>query len=193
MELSDESPEKMRAFADAAVLKQGPACEHVLKLISHGEKIIVFAHHHTMLDGLEETAQVSNIQYIRIDGTTSSPKRHALITSFQDDPNVKLAILSIKACSTGLTLTAAKIAVFAELYWNPGTLLQAEDRIHRIGQMNDVEIHYLLACGSIDEAIWPLVLKKMNVLGSLGMGGAEFIHDQSEYGTRQAVIDEFKM
>lgn len=54
----------------------------------------------------------------------------------------------------GITLTAATMVIFAELYWNPGILIQAEDRAHRIGQKDSVNVHYLLAQGTFDDKIW---------------------------------------
>ena len=59
-------------------------------------------------------------RFIRIDGTTSSDKRKQQCLKFQNDEDYIVAVLSIRAASTGLTLTAARLVVFAELFWNPG-------------------------------------------------------------------------
>ena len=82
------------------------------------------------------------------------------------DANCKVALLSITAGGTGLTLTASSTVVFAELAFTPALLLQAEDRVHRIGQPNAVNIHYLLGRHSLDDLLWPLLVRKMAVVGS---------------------------
>jgi len=53
----------------------------------------------------------------------------------------------------------------AELYWTPAVMLQAEDRAHRVGQRNNVTIHYLIATNTADEQIWSLLQRKLTVLG----------------------------
>jgi SWI/SNF-related matrix-associated actin-dependent regulator 1 of chromatin subfamily A len=62
--------------------------------------------------------------------------------------------------------------VFTELFWTPGVLMQAEDRAHRIGQQNTVEVRFLLAHKTVDDIIWPLVERKLNVLGKTMDGEA---------------------
>lgn len=89
-----------------------------------------------------------------------------MVEQFQKDEKVRV----------GLTLTAGKAVIFAELYWNPGTMLQAEDRIHRIGQVDSVDIHYLVMSNTVDQYVWPQLLKKLTVLENLGIGTNELKH-----------------
>lgn len=96
-----------------------------------GMKILVFAHHQVVMDTLESFLRSRQIGYIRVDGRTTSAKRGELIRTFQTDAAMEVALLSITSCGTGLNLTVANLAIFAELYWTPGVVLQAEDRIHR--------------------------------------------------------------
>ena len=61
--------------------------------------------------------------------------------------------------------TAASTVVFAELTWVPGDLIQAEDRAHRIGQQNAVNVSFLMVKNSIDEVIWNTIEQKLEQLG----------------------------
>lgn len=73
------------------------------------------------------------------------------LAAFQGDAAVVVAIVGITAAGVGLSFTAAALALFAELHWTPGCILQAEDRIHRIGQLaNRVVIRFFHADKSID-------------------------------------------
>ncbi|MGH0136271.1 UNVERIFIED_CONTAM: hypothetical protein FKN15_064523 [Acipenser sinensis] len=109
------------------------------------------------------------MSYIRIDGSTPSADRQALCQQFQFSEKSCVAVLSITAANMGLTLCSADLVVFAELFWNPGVLIQAEDRVHRIGQTCSVNIHYLVAKGTADDYLWPMIQEKMNVLEQAGL------------------------
>lgn len=86
------------------------------------------------------------------------------------DGNIRVAVLGITAAGIALTLTAASTVYFAELYWTPAALLQAEDRAHRMGQLRDVSVYYFLASGTVDDILWPMIRSKMQVLGEMVEG-----------------------
>ncbi|KAJ8603609.1 hypothetical protein CTAYLR_004837 [Chrysophaeum taylorii] len=129
-------------------------------------KLLVFAHHRVVLDSLADGC-LSNTPYVRIDGSTPAKERQARVTKFQNDATVRVALLGITAAGVALTLTAASRVLFAELYWTPAALLQAEDRAHRIGQTSEVVIEYLLADDCVDDVLWPCIQHKMLLLGEL--------------------------
>ena len=139
-----------------------------------GRKLLIFAHHQGMLDSLQENLNKHGIRHIRIDGKTPPSQRGDLCSQFQNDRKTRVALLSITAASVGLTLTAASCVVFCELFFNPGILVQAEDRAHRIGQSDCVTVHYLLAKGTIDDRLWPLLISKLNTLEMVGLGENDF-------------------
>ena len=71
---------------------------------------------------------------------------------------------SIQAAGVGITLTAAQCMVFGELDWTPGNMLQAEDRIHRIGQKWNALIQQLVFDGSLDAKMAETLVRKMEII-----------------------------
>ena len=121
--------------------------------------LLVFAHHGGMLTALQVACQQHDLPYVRIDGSTPVPKRAPLVARVQAN-EVRVALLSLGAAGTGYTLTAATHVFFAELYWTPAVLLQAEDRAHRIGQHLPVSVTRLVATGTCDERIVRMLARK---------------------------------
>ncbi|CBY20066.1 unnamed protein product [Oikopleura dioica] len=125
------------------------------KLENESEKIIVFAHHRAVIDSLEQNISPKiKGNLIKITGSTRSDDRTTYVEQFQNNENIKCALLSITAVNMGVTLTKASTVVFAELHYTPGVMVQAEDRAHRIGRETDVNIEYLIAKNTADEWIW---------------------------------------
>uniref|UniRef100_A0A663DUG3 SWI/SNF-related matrix-associated actin-dependent regulator of chromatin subfamily A-like protein 1 n=1 Tax=Aquila chrysaetos chrysaetos TaxID=223781 RepID=A0A663DUG3_AQUCH len=149
--------------------------EYILELLESGnDKFLVFAHHKIMLDAIVGELEKKHVEYIRIDGSTPSAERQFLCQKFQFSEKQVVAVLSLTAANMGLTLSAADLVVFAELFWNPGVLIQAEDRAHRIGQTSSVNIHYLVAKGTADDYLWPMIQEKIKVLGEAGLSETNF-------------------
>lgn len=159
-------------------IKINPVQEYIEYLLEYNDdKYVIFGHHHVMLDAIESVllkkrkTGICNsggpFLFIRIDGKTPGNKREDYVREFQKNENCKVALLSITACGQGLNLTSAGTVIFAELYWVPGTMLQAEDRCHRMGtQYSCINIHYLIAEETLDDKMWGTLCRKQKIMAS---------------------------
>lgn len=129
-----------------------------------GEKLVVFATHKEVIDKL---FKAFDRVAVKIDGSVPVDKRQDIVEQFQTDPKIRLFIGNIQAAGVGLTLTAASNVAFLELGWTPALHDQAEDRCHRIGQKDAVNVYYLLAEETIDEKIAELLESKREVVDAV--------------------------
>ena len=151
-----------------AQAKAGDVAARVAEILESGSgnKMLFFAHHHCMLDAMTNALRAARVPHVRIDGTTPSLERAIAVRRFQEETELRVAVLSIQACGQGITLTAASDVVFGELHWVPAAMLQAEDRAHRIGQKHPVNVRYLCAAGTLDDIVWPAVSRKLEQIGA---------------------------
>jgi len=152
--------EGLKQLAVAGKMKQ--AVEWVQDFLETGNKLVIFAIHKTVIDTLMEA--FGNIA-VKVDGSVSMTDRQKAVDIFQNPDSGKVLFVgNIKAAGVGLTLTAASNVAILELPWTPGDLVQAEDRCHRIGQKDNVNVHYLLAANSIEERLAGIIDAKRQVL-----------------------------
>jgi SWI/SNF-related matrix-associated actin-dependent regulator 1 of chromatin subfamily A len=155
------------AFSLTGIAKLRGIRDYIKYLLDNDCKFIIFAYHIEVLDNISNWLEEFNIDYIRIDGSVKVDERNIRINQFQHDEMCRVAVLGITACATGITLTKASTVLFAELYFTPAIMIQAEDRAHRIGQEhNCVNIHYLYGVDTIDEIIFPRLRDKYFVVST---------------------------
>lgn len=121
--------------------------DFVNNLIEKNNKVVCFGIHRKAIEEISEKYEKSSV---KIDGSVSNKKRQKAIEKFQNDKDTNVFVGNIRAASVGITLTSSDSLVMFEIGWKPSELLQAEDRIHRIGQDQKCNIYYLIAQGTIE-------------------------------------------
>jgi SWI/SNF-related matrix-associated actin-dependent regulator 1 of chromatin subfamily A len=112
------------------------------------EKLVVFTGYRPMINTLMKRYKSLGVV---VDGRITGKKRLAACDRFQNDPECRLFFGNYQAAGVGLTLTASFTVLFTDEPWTPGELLQAEDRVHRIGQKRTTMFYYMVARSTIEE------------------------------------------
>ncbi|KAJ8536294.1 hypothetical protein K7X08_034695 [Anisodus acutangulus] len=140
--------------------------EETMEASGSCHKMIIFAHHHIVLDGVQEFLCQKTIDYIRVDANASPGDRQLAIQSFQSVNEVKIALVGILSGGSGLNLTSAQHVVFLELPTKPAHMQQAECRAHRQGQTKGVNVYIFIAKDTSDESRWQRLNKSLRQVSS---------------------------
>ena len=132
-----------------------------------GKKILLFSQFTSVLQKIEEDFKKQNISYLYLDGGTSAKERIERVKRFNEDSNIKVFLISLKAGGVGLNLTSASVVIHFDPWWNPAVEDQATDRAHRFGQENKVEVIKLVAKDTIEEKIVLMQEDKRELIQSL--------------------------
>jgi SNF2 family DNA or RNA helicase len=127
------------------------------------DKLLVGCMHHSVIDALYARYKAISLAF---SGKTAEKDRRKVIHEFRKNPKKRIIIGQIQAIGTGVDglQSVACTSAVVELPWDPGTLGQFDDRIHRIGQSRNVSIYYLVARGTLEESLCKLLQEKQNVL-----------------------------
>ncbi|WP_415329574.1 DEAD/DEAH box helicase [Clostridium perfringens] len=132
-----------------------------------GKKILLFSQFTSVLKKIEEDFKKEDISYLYLDGGTSAKDRVERVKNFNEDSNIKVFLISLKAGGVGLNLTSASVVIHFDPWWNPAVEDQATDRAHRFGQENKVEVIKLVAKDTIEEKIVLMQEDKRELIQSL--------------------------
>jgi len=128
------------------------------------EKTIIFSQFTGMLDLIQPFLMAEGIKHVRYDGSMSKDKREASLEKIRSSKSTRVILISFKAGSTGLNLTACNNVILVDLWWNPALEEQAFDRAHRFGQTRDVNIFKLTIEKTVEDRILMLQEKKRELI-----------------------------
>ncbi len=136
---------------------------------SSQHKILVFSQFVSMLELIRVELEQRMIGYALLTGSTQN--RSAVVDSFENNPGIRVFLISLKAGGTGLNLTAADYVYIVDPWWNPAVENQAIDRVYRIGQQKHVVAVRLICPDTVEEKILQLQETKKGLAEGL-VGGA---------------------
>jgi superfamily II DNA or RNA helicase len=131
------------------------------EVIEEGHKALVFSQFTSFLAILRAELERAGIRYTYLDGQTRD--REARVREFQEDPECRLFLISLRAGGLGLNLTAAEYVFLLDPWWNPAVEAQAIDRTHRIGQSRQVFAYRLIARDTVEEKVLELQQTKRDL------------------------------
>ncbi|SES45785.1 Superfamily II DNA or RNA helicase, SNF2 family [Streptomyces sp. yr375] len=141
-------------------------------LLAEGASVLIFTQYVRLARLLEQHLAVRGVPTQFLHGGTPVAEREAMVRRFQDG-EVPVFLLSLRAAGTGLNLTRAEHVVHYDRWWNPAVEAQATDRAYRIGQTRPVQVHRLIAEGTIEDRIADMLRRKRDLADAvLGVGEA---------------------
>ena len=148
--------------------------------ISSGHKILLFSGFTSMFDIIIKELNKKSIKYYMLTGKTDVSSRAKMVEEFNENSDIKVFLISLKAGGTGLNLIGADMVIHYDPWWNLAVQNQATDRAHRIGQKSNVQVYKLITKDTIEEKIINLQNKKKDLLDSVISDKETFINKLSK-------------
>ncbi len=156
-------------------------CMEIIKdAVNGGHKILLFSGYSSMFTYLEKELKKNNIEYFKLTGQTKVEDRMDLVNKFNNNENIKVFLISLKAGGTGLNLIGADMVIHYDPWWNLSAENQATDRTYRIGQKRNVQVYKLITKNSIEEKIYNLQEKKAKLADDMLSTKETFISKMSK-------------
>ncbi len=159
-------PDKLRPNADPTRSSKTELLQEILmQSLDSGHKVLIFSQFTSLLKILRKWLDAASVKYEYLDGATKD--RMDRVDSFNNNKDIQVFLLSLKAGGVGLNLTSADTVIIYDPWWNPAAEAQAADRTHRIGQTKPVTCMKLVVKNSIEEKILELQRMKSHLFESL--------------------------
>ena len=148
--------------------------------IKGGHKILLFSGYSSMFEYIENELNKHGIRFMKLVGQTKVDTRMDLVNKFNEDDDIKVFLISLKAGGTGLNLISADMVIHYDPWWNLSAENQATDRTYRIGQKRNVQVYKLITKNSIEEKIYNLQEKKAKLANDMLSTNEVFLNKLSK-------------
>ena len=135
------------------------------QIIQEGHRVLLFSQFVDMLDIIKGWLEREDIPYEYLTGKTKD--RQKAVENFNNNPNIPIFLVSLKAGGTGLNLTGADYVIHYDPWWNPAVEDQATDRAYRIGQTKKVFVYRLITKNTVEEKIQKIKGRKRDLVDSV--------------------------
>lgn len=139
--------------------------ELLSEIVDSGQKVVIYSQFLKMIGIMERYLKTQDVGFVTLTG--ASRNRGEIIRRFNEDPDCRVYLGSLKAGGTGIDLVAASVVIHYDRWWNAAREDQATDRVHRIGQRRGVQVFKLVTEGTLEEKISAIIEKKRNLMDSV--------------------------
>ena len=164
-------------YKDVESTKLTLMLEQIEEVMDEGHKVLIFSQFTSLLKIVKGIFDKKKLNYEYLDGSTR--KREDRVQNFQENPDCRAFLISIKAGGTGLNLTAAEYVYILDPWWNPAVEAQAIDRAYRIGQKNHVFAYKMISKDTVEEKIMEMQKSKKELADSVIQSDGTGLKDMS--------------
>lgn len=167
-----------RQYCALEKIRDGSLFELISTQLDQGDKIVVFTNFTSVVDAVYNhfTDGICSL----IDGRIKSEDRLRIVEEFNTNNEKRIMVCNLQVGGVGLNITSANVAIINDMYWVPGTMLQAEDRLWRIGQKKEVLILYPIYENTVEAIVYKVIDSKMKIISSIVEGKTESYFNEDE-------------
>lgn len=161
----DDDPEASDAFHNSPKISlqrlgSNESSSKVVALMKHLREIrrehprmksVVFSQFTSFMSLIEPALNKANMRFLRLDGSTSQKMRSSILSEFRESNKFTILLISLRAGGVGLNLTQAKRVFMMDPWWSFAVEAQAIDRVHRMGQEEEVKVYRFIVKDSVEE------------------------------------------
>jgi transcription termination factor 2 len=159
------------------------------------DKIIIVSQWTSVLKILAKSLKENSVEYCEINGHVDLFERNRIVEYFNEKKHMDIPVMLLSLCAggVGLNLIGANHMFLFDIHWNPALESQAADRIYRVGQTKDVKIYKFLCQNTIEESIYQVQMKKIDLAERFCNAKASNIPGLASAGNARLTVKDLRM